>query len=62
MTDWARRHDLLLVVDNGDIITAGGMTSGIAAALHLVERTAGRDLAVATANQMDYVWTPNRVR
>jgi transcriptional regulator GlxA family with amidase domain len=47
-------------VDDGDAITAGGMTSGIAATLHLVERTAGRDLAGATARQMDYVWT--RVR
>lgn len=29
-------------VDDGDVMTAGGMTSGIAAMLHLVERVAGR--------------------
>lgn len=47
-------------VDDGDIITAGGMTSGIAATLHLVERIAGRELAETTARQMDYVWTSSR--
>lgn len=57
----ADADDAVRWVDPADIITAGGMTSGIAAALHLVERTAGRDLAVATANQVDYVWTHNRV-
>lgn len=49
-------------VDAGNVITAGGMTSGIAGALHLVERTAGRDLADATAHQMDYHWTRARGR
>ena len=47
-------------VDDGAIITAGGMTSGIAATLHLVERLAGRELAHATARQMDYAWTSAR--
>lgn len=47
-------------IDDGDVITTGGMTSGIAGALHLVERTAGRELAEATARQIDYVWTPDR--
>lgn len=47
-------------VDDGDIITAGGMTSGIAATLHLVERIAGRELADVTARQVDYVWTSAR--
>jgi transcriptional regulator GlxA family with amidase domain len=36
------------------------MTSGIAMALHLVERVAGRDLAEATAYQIDYAWTEHR--
>jgi transcriptional regulator GlxA family with amidase domain len=53
-------HDTVRWVDDGAIITAGGMTSGIAAALHLVERTAGRDLADSTARQIDYPWTPRR--
>lgn len=47
-------------VDTSDVITAGGMTSGIAATLHLVERFTNRELADATARQMDYVWRRDR--
>jgi len=47
-------------VDDGDLITAGGLSSGIAMALHLVERLAGRPLAEATARQIDYDWTEQR--
>lgn len=47
-------------VDDGDVVTAGGLSSGIAMALHLVERFAGRELAEATARQIDYVWTEER--
>lgn len=52
--------DTVRWVDAGEVITAGGMTSGIAASLHLVERLAGRDLAQATARQIDYAWTSTR--
>lgn len=52
--------DAVRWVDDGPVITAGGMTSGIAATLHLVERMAGRDLAEATARQIDYRWTQSR--
>lgn len=45
-------------VDSGEVVTAGGLSSGIAMALHLVDRLAGRDLAIATARQIDYVWDP----
>ncbi|HKJ55944.1 MAG TPA: DJ-1/PfpI family protein [Nitriliruptoraceae bacterium] len=45
-------------VDAGDIITSGGLSSGIAMALHLVERLVDRDLAVATAAQIAYEWDP----
>ncbi|MBW3601722.1 MAG: DJ-1/PfpI family protein [Actinobacteria bacterium] len=47
-------------VDAGRIVTSGGMTSGIAMALHLVEQVAGRPLAEATARQIDYAWTEAR--
>lgn len=47
-------------VEDGPIVTAGGLSSGIAMALHLVERFAGRELAEATARQIDYVWTEAR--
>lgn len=53
-----RRNDRW--VDDGDVITAGGMTSGIAMALHLVERITGRALAETTARQIDYAWTEQR--
>ena len=46
-------------VDRGDVVTAGGLSSGIAMALHLVERFGGRELARATATQIDYEWDPD---
>ncbi|HET7418768.1 MAG TPA: DJ-1/PfpI family protein, partial [Candidatus Dormibacteraeota bacterium] len=42
------------VVDGGDIITAGGVTSGIDLGLHLVERFAGRGLARSIAANLEY--------
>jgi transcriptional regulator GlxA family with amidase domain len=45
-------------VDEGRVVTAGGLSSGIAMALHLVDRFAGRDLAVRTARQIEYDWDP----
>lgn len=39
-------------------MTSGGLSSGIAMALHLVDRLAGRDLAVRTATQIEYDWDP----
>lgn len=44
-------------VDAGRVITGGALSSGIAMALHLVARFAGRELAERTARQIDYVWT-----
>ncbi len=49
-------------VDTGDVITAGGLSSGIAMALHVVDRLVGRDLAAATARQIDYEWDPDGER
>ena len=45
-------------VDGGRVVTSGGHSSGIAMALHLVERFAGRDLALRTARQIEYDWNP----
>lgn len=42
------------VVDDGDIISAGGVTSGLDLALHLVEREAGRELADRIAADIEY--------
>lgn len=50
-------------VDNGNIATAGGLSSGIDLALHVVERYYGREAAEYTAYEMEYQgkgWTdPN---
>lgn len=47
-------------VDAGDVVTSGGIASGIAMALHLVERFADRELAVRCARQIDHVWKESR--
>jgi transcriptional regulator GlxA family with amidase domain len=41
-------------VDDGDVLTAGGITSGIDLALHLVERECGADVAEAIAGELEY--------
>ena len=47
----------LRFVDNGRIATAGGLTSGIDLALHIVERYLGPEAAQATAAYMEYTRT-----
>ncbi|MBM0105245.1 DJ-1/PfpI family protein [Steroidobacter sp. S1-65] len=44
----------LRFVDNGRIATAGGLTSGIDMALHIVARYFGVEVAAATAKYMEY--------
>jgi len=48
------------VVDEGDLITAGGVSAAIDAGLHLVQRLAGADARDRVAAQMDYPyrWKP----
>jgi transcriptional regulator GlxA family with amidase domain len=41
-------------VDNGKIATAGGLTSGVDLALHIVERYYGREVAEVTAGFLEY--------
>lgn len=42
------------VVDDGDVLTAGGVTSGIDLAFHLVERYADSEIAARIATEMEY--------
>lgn len=42
------------VVDDGDLVTAGGVTAGLDLALHLVERESGADVADRVATEMEY--------
>lgn len=48
-------------VDCGKLVTSGGISAGIDMSLHLVERLAGRELALATARQMEYRWNQNGI-
>ena len=41
-------------VDDGDVLTAGGVTSGLDLALHLVERECGADAADRVAAEIEY--------
>ncbi|CCQ37810.1 PfpI family protease [Natronomonas moolapensis 8.8.11] len=41
-------------VDDGRVLTAGGITSGIDLALHLVERECGPDVAASVARELEY--------
>jgi putative intracellular protease/amidase len=43
-------------VDNGRIVTAGGLSSGIDGALHVVEKMKGKGAAQATALGIEYDW------
>jgi transcriptional regulator GlxA family with amidase domain len=50
------------VVDDGDLVTAGGVTSGLDLALHLLERTYGPRVALAVEELFEFerrgtVWT-----
>jgi transcriptional regulator GlxA family with amidase domain len=46
-------------VDEGAIITSGGISAGIDMSLHLVAKLYGSALAEKTARQMAYSWTKN---
>jgi transcriptional regulator GlxA family with amidase domain len=48
------------IVDEGDIVTAGGVSSSIDLGLHLVQRLAGVEARDRVADQMDYPyrWRP----
>lgn len=45
-------------VDQGRVVTSAGISAGIDMSLHLVQRLHSRELARATARQMDFEWTP----
>jgi transcriptional regulator GlxA family with amidase domain len=48
------------VVDDGDVLTAGGVTAGIDLALQLVERYAGADAADLAARRLEYAQLSQR--
>lgn len=42
------------IVDEGDLVTAGGVSASLDLGLHMVERLAGTDARARVATQMDY--------
>jgi transcriptional regulator GlxA family with amidase domain len=42
------------VVDDGDILTAGGVTSGLDLALYIVEREASAAIAEQVSKELEY--------
>jgi transcriptional regulator GlxA family with amidase domain len=42
------------IVDEGSVVTAGGVSTSIDLGLHIVERLAGKDARARVARQMDY--------
>lgn len=50
------------VVDDGDLVTSGGVTSGIDLALWLVHRLDTPGRAERVAERMEYTWNPAAVR
>jgi len=47
-------------VDEDMVITSGGITAGIDMSLYLVSKLHSKELAKATAKQMEFVWTKNK--
>lgn len=50
------------VVDTGDVLTAGGVTSGIDLALWLIEREVGEEVAASVATTLEYERTEDVYR
>jgi transcriptional regulator GlxA family with amidase domain len=46
-------------VDEGDIVTSGGISAGIDMSLHLVSKLHSFELAEKTARQMEFAWSRN---
>jgi putative intracellular protease/amidase len=46
-------------VDNGKVVTAAGLSSGIDGALHVIEKLYGKGTAQVAAVQMEYNWRPD---
>lgn len=49
-------------VDAGDVVTSGGLTSGMHMALHVVARLLGEPMALRTARQLDMDWSADPAR
>lgn len=50
------KHDVRWV-EQGNIITSGGISAGIDMSLHLVKLMSSQQHAIATAKQMEFCWS-----
>ena len=46
-------------VDNGKIVTSGGVSAGIDMSLYLVHKLFGDEVLAKTLKEMEYTWTPD---
>ena len=46
-------------LDNGKILTSGGISAGIDMSLYLVQKLLGDDVLAKTLKEMEYTWTPD---
>ena len=46
-------------IDQGKIITSGGISAGIDMSLYIVRKLLGEEVLRSTTQEMEYVWTPN---
>jgi transcriptional regulator GlxA family with amidase domain len=46
-------------IDEGNIVTSGGISAGIDMSLHLIRKLYDEELAIKTARQMEFDWTQN---
>jgi transcriptional regulator GlxA family with amidase domain len=51
-------HENKRYVDNGKIVTSGGISAGIDMALHIVNQLAGADAVKTVTKEMEYTWAP----
>jgi len=52
-------HESHRWIDEGSVVTSGGISAGIDMSLHLVSRLHSFELAEKTAKQMEFFWTKN---
>ena len=52
-------HESSRWMDEGSVVTSGGISAGIDMSLHLVSRLHSLELAEKTARQMEFNWTNN---
>jgi cyclohexyl-isocyanide hydratase len=58
LTPYCREVVPRRIVDEGTVITGGGVTSALDVGLYVVERLAGPDVRQRIARQMDYAYAP----